>query len=181
MSVDQLRKTAFVFVVIAFCMLLVNSIYAEVVERIVAIVNDEVILLSEFEKVVKSAEKSESYVSEEEVLDEMINRMLLLTEAKRFWIGTSTGRHLSDSDEDTFLQGYIDRRIKAFIHIPYEEVEDYYMENSESFDGKEFYEVRDEIEDKLITDALSVKVREYIEGLRKKAYIRVQLNENENN
>ncbi|GBD97718.1 chaperone SurA [bacterium BMS3Abin06] len=154
--------------------LLTGSVCAEVLERIVAIVNDDVILLSEYREAIEIAKKSGSSISEETILDEMINRRLLLNEAKKFWIGVPGIRHKAGMDDSAVISEYIDRRIKAFIHIPYEDIESYYITNRKLFAGKEFYDVRDEIEDYLIKEKLSIRLREYIEELRKNSYIRIQ-------
>ena len=157
-----------------FHVMLIDSARAEVLERIVAIVNDDVILLSEYREAVETAKKSDSSISEETVLDEMINRRLLLNEAKKFWIGVSRIRHRSGMDDSAVISEYINRRIKAFIHIPYGDIESYYITNRKLFKGKEFYDVRDEIEDYLIKEKLRIRLQEYMEKLRKNSYIRVQ-------
>jgi hypothetical protein len=140
-------------------------------------VNDDVIMLSEFKEALKSAEKSDISISEEIILNEMINRMLLLNEAKKFWISVPGNRRKTAEDEGAIINEYINRRIKAFIYIPYEDIEYYYTRNLERFEDKEFYDVRDEIEDYLLKEEISIRLSEYIEELRKTSYIRIQLKE----
>lgn len=165
----------FAYVLLICHLLFINSVKAEMLERIVAIVNDDVILLSEFRDTLQTARKSESGISEEMVLNEMINRLLLLNESKRFRIGASDKRKTNETDNSAVIREYIDRRIKAFIHIPHEEIEYYYQMNIDIYEGKEFYDVSDEIEEYLVNKELSAKLHEYIEELRGKAYIRIQL------
>lgn len=166
---------ALIFIIVLFShFLLTDSVSAEVIERIVAIVNDDVILLSEYREAIETAKKSDSSISKETILDEMINRKLLLNDAKKFWIGVSSIRHKTGMDDSAVISEYIERRIKAFIHIPYENIESYYIINRKLFTGKEFYDVRDEIEDYLIKEDLSIRLQEYMEELRKNSYIRVQ-------
>jgi hypothetical protein len=141
----------------------------------VAIVNDEVILLSEFKKAFQAAVNSGTKKTKREILNEMINRILLLEEAKRFRLGDSVLSQETPERNDMIINEYIERRIKAFIRIPFEELESYYLKNKELFGNKEFYEVRNEIEESLIKEKLNKKLLEHIKELRKKSYVRIQL------
>lgn len=155
--------------------LLIAPVHGEMLERIVAIVNEEVILLSEFKEVLRSEREKDSSLSEETVLDGMINSMLLLAEAKRFRVD-DTDIHPEDAVHNRrIIRDYIDRRLRAFIHIPYEDIEYYYEQNAVRFEGREFYTARDQIEDILTEKQLSARLHEHIELLRAKAYIRIQL------
>lgn len=148
------------------------SAHAEIIERVVAIVNDEVIFLSEFNNTYEDAVVSRAGISKEELLDEMIDRELILEQAKKFRFQGSPDAKVSDN---LLVEEYLERRIKAFIHIPFEVIEKYYMNNSLLFKGKSFYDVQDEIESLLIDEKLSIKISEHIKELRDNAYIRVQL------
>ncbi len=173
-------KTIFLIFLLVTCHLsLITISNAEVLERIVAVVNDDVILLSEFQGALQSAKETDSGVSGEIVLNEMINSMLMLSEAKKFRTGDSDSNHQNTTDNRTVIREYIDRRIKAFIHIPYEEIEYYFDLNRELFAGKEFSDVRDGIEEYLVKKELSAKLHEYIKELKGKARIRIQLTDEE--
>jgi len=152
-----------------------SFINAEVIERVVAIVNDEVILLSELERAYQTAVNSNEKKTKLEVLNEMINKLLLLQEAKKFKLMRFPVPPGEQHEEEKIIKEYIERRIKAFIHIPFEEIESYYLKNKNLFGDKEFYEVRDEIEGYLIRERLKKKLSEHIQELRKKSYIRIQL------
>ncbi|MDO8282758.1 MAG: hypothetical protein Q7U10_09110 [Thermodesulfovibrionia bacterium] len=143
------------------------------IERVVAIVNDEVILLSEFNDAYENAVASEKGMSKEGFLDEMINRELILEQARKFNFEGSPDTKVSDN---LLVQRYLERRIKAFIHIPFAEVENYYLENPALYKGKSFYDVQDEIDSFLVDEKLRIKTSEHIKELRDNAYIRVQLN-----
>ena len=150
----------------AFC----NS---EIIERVVAIVNNNVILLSEFKDALKAAKMSDEKVTEDAVLDEMINRVLMLEQAKKMRLGQmedATG----PVDDNKIINEYIDRRIRSFVHIPIEEIESYYLNNRKQFGSKPFSEAKDEIENHLTEGELKLKIAEHVEELRKKAYIRIQ-------
>jgi hypothetical protein len=176
-SVDsgQIKKMIVVFLLVSCALSPVSSACAEVLERVVAIVNDDLILLSEFQEALKSARETDSSVTREGVLNEMIDNLLLLEEAKKFRTGTASRGRRNDREDRVIIHEYIDRRIKALIHIPYEDIEHYYQMNRDLYGGKEINEVRDAIEEQLVASELKSKVREHIEELRKKAYIRIQL------
>jgi hypothetical protein len=131
-------------------------------------------LLSEYEKALEAARKSDQKVTEDVVLDEMINRILILEQAKRLSLG-STSDSAENADDNKLITEYIERRIKALIHIPIDEIESYYKNNRGRFAEKEFYEVKDEIEDYMVKGELKRKIAEHVEELRNKAYIRIQL------
>ncbi|UCH81197.1 MAG: hypothetical protein JSW20_00935 [Nitrospiraceae bacterium] len=149
---------------------------AELQDRIVAIVNDEIILYSEFSKELKIAREFDADVTGEDVLQEMINQLLILDKARKFRITTSAYGQSRAKDEQSIIKEYIDVRLRGFIHVPYEDIEYYYYQNEDSYSGKELYDVRDEIEDYLIERELSIKLLEYVEELKRNSYIRIQLN-----
>jgi hypothetical protein len=140
------------------CVFFAVNMNAEMIERVVAIVNKDIILLSEFESSYKKNKAKYPGRTKKDIINEMIGRQLILQEAKK-------------------INWFIEKRIKAFIHIPYIEIEPYYIINRGRYNGREFYDVKDEIEEQLISEELSRRVKEYIKTLREKAYIRIQLEE----
>ncbi|RJQ51375.1 MAG: hypothetical protein C4526_10345 [Nitrospiraceae bacterium] len=172
----NLKILILILLLIAVSWLLTANSYAEVLDRIVAIVNNRLILLSEYDEELQAARKSDPGVTGEKVLNGMIDRALLLDQAKRLMPGGT--RDIAERRNDAALvKEYIERSIRAFIHIPIEEIESYYTRNRQEFGEEEFYEVKDKIEDRLIDTELKEKIVEHIGELRKKAYIRVQLEE----
>jgi hypothetical protein len=151
------------------------STHGEMLERVVAIVNDEVILLSEFKETYRSEKEKDSTVSEETVMNGMVNSILLLDEAKRFSAGDTDIRPKDTVHNRRVVRDYIDRRLRAFIHIPPEDIEYYYRQNKARYEGRDFYDVRNEIEDILTEKEFDARLHEYINQLRAKAYIRIQL------
>ncbi len=149
--------------------------YAELLERVVAIVNDDVILHSEFSKAFGTAMEFDPDVIEADVLDEMVDRLLLLKEAKKFRFTSSDNEEGKAKDDKIIIKEYIDVRLRGFIHVPYEDVEYYYYQNRDSYSGKDFFDVRNEIEEYLVEQELNIKLLEYIEDLKRNAYIRIQL------
>jgi len=138
---------------------------AEVIERVVAIVNDDVILLSDLqEAMMKTGNKDRM-----QVLNNLIDRRLLLEEALRYF------PLLKGEDEETIIRRYIDLRIRPFIRVPLERIESYYETHKELYRDKRFYDVKDEIERALAEAEVKDRLKGHIKELRRKAYIRIQL------
>jgi hypothetical protein len=152
------------------CVLYSTFSYAEVLDRVVAVVNDEAIMLSEFIKARDEAKSLGINVTDQEVLEGLINRMLIVREAKKILLFS---RNLDDEDE--IVLEYIDKKIKAFIRVPFEEIEAFYVKNKDSFKGKSLYDVRDEIERYLLEKETNRQLVNQIKELRKEAYIKIQL------
>lgn len=152
-----------------FCILCSDFCHAEVIEGIVAIVDDDVILLSEFRETLRAAKSDKK----EEVLQGMINRFLLLKEAKRLRI-----EPLSEKEnENMLINEYIEKKLRPFIRISDEEIALFYRQHITSFGNKEILDIRDEIEFYLAEKELNKKLLEHIGELRRKAYIRIQLSD----
>ncbi len=155
--------------------------HAEIVDRIVATINNDVITLSELRE--RSRLRPEGFGElsrtaqpeglenrdEREVLEGMINRILLLSEAKRL------GLEGADEDDKIMIERFIDRRIKAFILIPMERARDFYEKNKDRFGGKDFLEVKDEINLYLLEEETNLRLERYLKELREKADIRIFL------
>src|SRR5208283_652393 len=121
----------------AFCLLL-TDVYADVIERVVAYVNDTAITLSEFRENARRMRSTLGNVSDTDIINSMINRILLIQEAKKM--------RLEAPSKDELVREYIDIAIKSGIIIKDEEIEHFYNENREKFKGQDFPAVRDEIE-----------------------------------
>lgn len=170
---DRLKIILFITSQIACYVLPLAILNAEVLDRVVAVVNDEIILFSQVEEAFQEANDAALEVTREEVLDGLINRILLLSQAKNIkrkhiYSGTT------EREDNILINEYIEKRLKAFIRIPYNELELFYQENREFF-TEDFLGVRDEIEAYLIEIELNKKLSEHLEKLRGEAYIRVQL------
>ncbi|MBI4710538.1 MAG: hypothetical protein HY759_05510 [Nitrospirae bacterium] len=170
----KIRKIFLMFLLVTCHLSLVTAVNAEVVERIVAIVDDEIITLSEFKDALRDAINSGAKKTDMEVLGGMINRILLLREGKKFRLEESAAESRTLED-NAIINDYMERRLKTLIHIPPEEIEQFYEKNRESFKGKDFYDVRNDIETYLVEKQLNRKLLEHINELREKSYIRIQL------
>jgi hypothetical protein len=160
-------------------------LHAEVIDRVVAVVNDDIVMLSEVDATLSEALAAGIDVTQKETLDGLINRVLLLNEARKI-----KRKHIFSAqtrkDDDVLINEYIVNRLKAFIRIPYDEIELFYQDNIEFFSPRsketesesleDFYEVRDDIEEYLVQIELNRRIEKHIDELRSKAYIRIQLN-----
>ena len=97
----------------------------------------------------------------------MINRILMIREARKL--------RLKSESEDVLLRDYIDLKIRAFIRIKDEEIRSFYDTHIADFSGKELDEVREDIENFLIEQALNKRLKEHIDELRNNACVKVQL------
>lgn len=168
----SLGMTVWVFQLSLLWLFLSSSISsAEIVDRIAATVNDEVITLSELKERAAGEKRDEK-----EVLEGMINRVLILSEAKRLGI-SGTGEVGIDSYkyENVIIDRFIERRIKAFVLIPIEKAREFYEKNKEGFKGKDFSEVRDDINLYLIEEETNRRLKEFLIETKKKSDIRREL------
>jgi len=143
-------------------------LHAAIHDRVVAFVDNTAITLSDLEMKYAETLKATPNSTTMEVLNTMVNRTLLLREAKRF--------RLEAPSEDGLLKEYIDLKIRAFIRIRDQEITDFYQQHLIDFQGKELDEVRDQIETYLIENELNQRLKSHIDELRGKACVKVQFN-----
>ena len=149
----------------AFC----PSLFAGIKDRVVAFVGNDAITLSELEKTFTDTLRITPNVTRDEVLNTMVNRLLLLREAKKI--------RLEAPSEDELFREYIDMKIRAFIRIREEELTEFYEKHLSDFQGKEFESAREEIENYLIENQLNQRLKSHINELREKTCIKIQLNQ----
>jgi len=142
---------------------------AQIQDRVVAYVDNDAITLSELSEQYANALRISPLITKEEVLHTMVNRLLLLREAKKI--------KLDAPSEDALLQEYIDLKIRAFIRINEAEVVDFYENHIEEFQGKELENVREEIENVLIEKELNERLKLHIKELKENACVKIQLYE----
>lgn len=158
-----------IFLIISLLLTLYDLLSAEVIrDRVVAFVNNDAITLSELEMKYNNTVKVTSDITQEEVLNTMVNKLLLLREAKKI--------RLEGPSEDELLNEYIDLKIRAFIRIKEEELQDFYNKNITKFEGKELDSVSDEIEKYLVEHEVNQRLKAHINELREKSCVKIQLN-----
>ncbi len=148
---------------------LVTVSQAELIDRVVAYVNDRAITLSELLETYERTKKIQPDISMDEVLNTMVNRLVLLNDARRLKIEAKT-------DEEV-LNEYMELKVRAFIRIKEEDIEDYYRKNEKEFKGAPFESVRDKIEEYLTEKEINRLLKIQIAELRAKAYVKILLKE----
>ncbi len=147
--------------------LLCAPLCAGISDRVAAYVDNEAITLTELEEKYAETAVLVPSVTREEVLNTMINRILLIREAKKI--------RLKSEGEDALLKEYMNLKIRAFIRIRDEEIKNFYDLHADDFQGKELDELREEIESYLIEQEMNKRVGEHIAELRGGACVKVQL------
>lgn len=142
-----------------------SSVSAELIERVIAFVDDIAITLSEFELTYQNTQKVKPNISKGEVLNTMINRVLLLRDAKKLRISAPT--------DDAIINEYIDFKIRAFIVVPEKEIEEFYKGHKEEFKGLKLKDVRESIETLLKEKEVNERLKRHIEKLKEGSYIKV--------
>ncbi len=164
-------KKLFYLTLLFFSVLLTISLLhatAEIIERVVAFVDDKAITMSEFDENYRATVRLKPDIKKEEVLNTMINRILLMREARKLRIEAPT--------EDEVLREYIELKLKTFIKLTEEDIKDFYEKNRKEFGSAELDDVRDKIEEYLIEKEVNLRLKKHVEDLRSKAYIKIQLN-----
>jgi len=165
-----LQIISFLIVIVTCHVLLVaDSPAAGIRDRVIAFVDNQAITMSDLEEHYSSTVKLSPAITKGEVLNTMINRILLLREAKQYRIEAAT--------QDDVMREYIDLKIRAFIRVGEADVERFYQENISQFTGRDYEGVREEIEQYLTEKALNEKLKTMLQELREKAYIRIFLSE----
>ncbi|NWF99007.1 MAG: hypothetical protein HXY52_08785 [Nitrospirae bacterium] len=136
-------------------------------DRIVAYVDTQAITLSELETKFLETKKVLPEITKEEVLNTMINRVLLLGEAKKIRLEAPT--------DEEILNEYIDLKIKSLIRVKEEDIHDFYRTNPDKFEGKQIEDVWDEIETYLVERDLNEYLKRHINELKARTCVKIQL------
>ena len=163
------NRVRYVLFVIFVCMSLCSSLSAGIKDRVVAYVDNTAITLSELEKKYAGTVYVTPAVTREEVLDTMINRVLLVREARKI--------RLKSQLEDELLKEYVDLKIRAFIRIKDEEIRTFFDTHASDFPEKELDVMREDIENYLIEQEVNKRLKEHIAELRNNACVKMQLDE----
>ncbi len=166
------KANAFVYLLLVFHFLLFASIsFAAIFDRVVAFVDNQAITLSEFREQYRKALRVSPDITDDEVINTMINRLLLLRDAKKYRIEAPSPEEI--------IKEYINLKIRASITVGESEIEAFYKTNINRFPGKELEDVRGEIEKYLTEKELNERLKETLRDLRKNAYIKIQINPSE--
>ena len=164
-SYITMKIVACVLLLVTCHLLLVTDSSAAVSDRVIAFVDDHAITMSELDEQYQSTTKISPDITIREVLDTMINKILILREARKYRIEAPS--------LDQVMREYIDLKIRAFIRVGESDIEKFYQENKADFAGKEFEDVRDEIDKYLAEKELNEQLKKVVRELRRDAYIRI--------
>lgn len=153
--------------ILSFILFINSTILANINDRIVAYVDTQAITLSELEKKYLETKKVLPDITREEVLNTIINRVLLLGEAKKIRLEAPT--------EEEILNDYIDLKIKSLIRIKEDDIHNFYRTNPDKFEGKQVEDVWDEIEAYLIEKQLNEYLKIHIDELKARTCVKIQL------
>ncbi|HLG21360.1 MAG TPA: hypothetical protein VI382_00995 [Candidatus Manganitrophaceae bacterium] len=178
---------------------------AEPVERIAAVVNGQIIFLSDIARDKTFFDPSEKDPNAR--LQDLIDNRLLRAEARRFVpqgpsekeidrklksirdrfksdpafqeamrrTGISLEELKKEIAENLWVEKLLQERISLFIFVTPQEIEKYYQEHAEAFEGKKPEEVEPQIRDLLTDQKGESKKKEYIARLRDRAAIEINL------
>lgn len=161
------KKEGILVLLAGVLLLYIPLTQAAIYDRVVAFVDNQAITLSEFEEQYAGTLKLSPQSTREEVLNTMINRILLLKEARKYRIEAPT--------KEEVLNEYINLKVRAFIRVSDTATEVFYQQNTAQFAGREYEAVRGEIENYLTEKMLNDRLKEMLADLRKSSYIRIQL------
>lgn len=142
-----------------------DALSAELIDRVIASVDDTAITLREFNEHYDKAVKSIPDISREEVLNTLINRILLLREARKLKIEAPT--------DDELLNEYIELKVKTLVRIREEEIKSFYDSHISEFKDVSYESARDRIEEYLFQLELNRLLKRHIDGLRASSYIKI--------
>lgn len=164
---DMLFKSAYFFAFMVSVFLVHGFVYAETIDRIVAYVDNNAITYSELKT--EHNKNKGLKITESDTLNSMVNRILLLKEARAM--------RLEASNNEELLKEYIEIKIRSVILIKEEAVENFYNQNKNNFKNKNLSEVKDDIEMYLFESETNRLLNQHISNLRNSYEVRIQLKE----
>ena len=156
-----------IFFVIILQALTAQLCFAEVIDRVVAYVDDRAITYSDFRDKFKKLREVVPAISEEETINSMINTLLLLEQARKM--------RLEAASDDDLVKEYIDIRIKSRVFVKEDQLTTYFNEHKKDFGGRDYLSVRDELEKYLSELEINRQLKNHLEELRRQSNIVIQL------
>lgn len=138
---------------------------ALVLDSVVAYIGDEAITLSELQEAMGRRLEYEPTASRREVLDALIDRRLLVQEARKF--------NLQAPDDEALVREYLEMKFSSYVLVKDADVEQYYHSRREAFAGRTLDSVREDIRRLLMEQAIERKLKEHSQGLKKKYHVKI--------
>lgn len=147
-----------------FNLIFISTVFPEVIDRVVAYVDNYVITLRDFKNMAEKMKEKMPEIKNEEILEIMLNRALLLKNAKELFI---------EGNEEEIINNYIELKIKSAILISEGQIREYYEQNKTQFKDIPYPSIRNEIEKYLFEKELNKKLKEHIEKLKEDTEIKI--------
>lgn len=147
-----------------FSFLFVEICECEIINRVVAYVDDQAITLRDFNKFKNDIQRKTPDISNNEIIELMINRKLLLKRAKDLF---------AEGDEEDLLNNYIDLKVKSQVIITENQIRDYYEKNKEILGSESYHSIRDQIEKYLFEKEFNRKLKDFIQELRNASDVKI--------
>lgn len=136
---------------------------ARLIDRVVAFVDDYAITEKDLDEAYAKAAPSSQ--SRADVLDSIIDRYLLLREARR--------AHIDYDNEDKAIAEFLNIKVRSAILIPEDRIRAYYDAHTDAFTGRPYEEARDSIEQSMMGDEFVIRLKELTKQLRAASRIRI--------
>ncbi len=108
-SVSAMRSRLIPFIGFTLCLVMNTSAEAVVLERIIALVGESPVYYSEFLEFRMTLKEQGRYRSDDQVLEELVNRKLLELEAMRLHLDTGV------SDEQALIDRYLELAVRGSL------------------------------------------------------------------
>lgn len=169
-DMTNIKKELLMIVAAISCFAVISAVIhsaatAEVIERVVAVVNGTPITRSEFIETFEKSRGKSPAVTKQEVMQLMINRLIIYQEAKKM--------RLESPDIDDMIKEYLDIKVESTIIIKEADIESFYNKNKNEFSNKPYLSVHDDIEKYLYELEKNKRIKELINNLRERSNVRV--------
>lgn len=137
---------------------------SEIINKVIAYVDDEAITLKDFIKFKDKITKTLPEITNEEIVEILINRKLLSKKGKELFF---------EGDEEAIINNYIEFKVKSKIIITDSQIRDYYEKNKKIIGQESFTSLREQIEKYLFEKELNEKLKKLIQELKNEYDIKV--------
>lgn len=145
--------------------LLPERALSELIDRVMASVDDEAITSFDLEGFIAKMKARGIRVTGKEALDTLVNRKLLIGEARKL--------RLEAESDDRLIERYIEIKIRPFVFVKQEEVRAYFEEHKENFKGVDYLQVRPKIERLIFEKKLNGAIKRHLRMLKKRHSVKI--------
>lgn len=150
--------------VMLFNIIFISIGNCEIINRVIAYVDDQVITLKDFMEFKDKITEKFPEITNKEIIELLINRKLLAKKGKELFF---------EGQEEDIINNYIELKVKSKIIITENQIKDYY-ENNKKFLGTESYlSLREQIEKYLFEKELNIKLKNFIQDLKAESDIKI--------